>query len=117
MTDPGILSSSFDDTKQGKVLADGTLTITIAPTQSFMTWIIGQITVEMANAPIGAVCVLRKRGALVTPLIPTGDAAGGDPPLLLRAGETATVKWTGCTPNAVGTVFYMYDQIDPRNLG
>lgn len=117
MATPGVLSSSFDNTKQETVKVDGTCTVTIAPTQSFMTWIIGQITVEMPNAPIGSTCSLRKRGALVSAAVPTGDAIGGDPPLVLRAGETATITWTGATPGDVGTVFYMYDQVDPRTIG
>jgi hypothetical protein len=112
----GALTSGYDDSKEGRVLADGTLTLTIAPTQSYMTWIIGQITVEMPTAPLGATCELRKLGALVTPLIPTADAAGGDPPVVLRAGESLTVKWTGCTTGDLGRVYWMYDQIDPRKL-
>lgn len=75
----------------------------------FQTWTISQVSVEMATAPIGATCYLRKNGVGISPLIPTGDAASGDPPILLRPGETMTVEWAGCTPGDVGSVYLIYD--------
>lgn len=106
----------FDDTKQDTVDAAGNLTIEIRPSQSFMTWIIYQVTTEMPDAPIGATSAIRKRGALITPMLPTGDVGGGDPPVTLRAGESLTVEWEGATPGDVATVWYSYGQIDPRQL-
>lgn len=91
------------------VAANGTATATITTGTQFQTWIVSQISVEMASAPIGATCALRKGGFLISPLIPTGDAASGEPPITLRPGEQLTVTFTGCTPNAVGNVFVIYD--------
>jgi len=91
------------------VAAAGTATATIQTRSNFRTWTVSQVSVEMPGAPIGATCDARKDGALITPLIPTGDAASGDPPIVLRPGQTLTVEFAGCTPGAVGTVFVVYD--------
>lgn len=89
--------------------AGGTATLAIQTGSNFQSWTVSQVSVEMATAPIGSTCSLRKNGVLISPLIPTGDAASGDPPIQLRPGETMTVVWTGCTPGSVGTVFLVYD--------
>lgn len=91
------------------VTAAGTATVPITTGTQLQTWRVDQVSVEMPTAPIGATCTLRKGGALITPLIPTGDAAAGDPPITLRPGETVTVEFAGCTPGDIGTVYLMYD--------
>lgn len=99
------------DDRAYSVLVDGAgnATATIQTGSSFRTWTVSQISVEMPSAPLGATCDARKNGALITPLIATGDAATGDPPVTLRPGETLTVAFAGCTPGDVGTVFLIYD--------
>lgn len=89
--------------------ASGNAVAAIQTGSSFRTWTVSQISVEMPTAPLGATCDARKGGALITPLIPTGDAATGDPPVILRPGETLTVAFAGCTPGDVGTVFLIFD--------
>lgn len=91
------------------VAANGEATVTIRTRTRLQTWTLQQVSVEMATAPIGAVCELRRNGFLVTPLIATGDAAAGDPPVPLRGTDVATVKWTGGTPGDVGRVFVLFD--------
>jgi hypothetical protein len=88
---------------------DGTATARVQTKTKFQTWTISQVSVEMATAPLGATCDVRKDGALITPLIPTGDAASGDPPVTLRPGQTLTVAFAGCTPGSVGGVYLIYD--------
>jgi hypothetical protein len=85
-----------------------TLTLTIKPTRR-QSWTVQQVSCEMESAPAGATCALRKNGTLITPLVPTGDAAAGDPPVPLRAGEVMTVKWSGVTAGLLGRIIVLYD--------
>lgn len=98
---------TFDDQYQGIVAANGTCTVRFGPAYN-NTWVLSQISTEMLSAPSGATSVLRKMGAFVSFLIATGDAAGGDPPLPVRGGETVTVEWEGCTPGDIGRVYVIY---------
>jgi hypothetical protein len=91
------------------VAASGAAVVAFGPTSRAQTWTVSQVSVEMAAAPIGATCALRRGDRLVTLLIPTGDVAGGDPPVVLRGGETLTVQWGGCTAGDIGHVFVIYD--------
>jgi hypothetical protein len=92
----------------GKVTAAGTLTITIKPTGR-QTWTVNQVSISMTTAPIGATCYLKKNGVIVTPMVASGDAAGGDPPVVVRLVDKLTVEWAGCTSGVVGTVLVIYD--------
>lgn len=94
------------------VKADGTATFEISPTSTF-AWSVSQVTTELA-APVGAVSALRLDGFLVTALIATGDAAGGDPPILVQPGQTLSVEWTGATPGTIGKIFVVYDEVADR---
>lgn len=99
------------DTKEftAAVITGGTATVTVRTRTRLQTWSLQQVSVEMPSAPIGATCEFRRNGFLVTPLIPTGDAADGDPPIPLRGSDVVTVKWTGCTVGAIGRVLVVYD--------
>jgi hypothetical protein len=92
------------------VAANGTATATIVTGSRRRRWTVSQVSVEMSAAPIGATCALRLNGVLVTPLVPTGDAAGGDPPVTLEGTDVLTVAWAGCTPGQVGSVLALYDE-------
>jgi hypothetical protein len=96
-----------DATYTGKVGAAGTATITVQ-TRSMRAWEISQISVELAAAPTGATADIRKNGYLVTPVIPTGDTAAGDPPVRILPTDSLTINWYGCTNGQIAkaTVFY-----------
>jgi len=90
------------------VAGDGTAVATIQPTTG-RGWKVSQVSVELAAAPTGATCNVRRNGALVTPIIPTGDVASGEPPVDLQVGDELTVQWAGCTPGQVGRVLIIYE--------
>jgi len=94
----------------GAVDAAGNLTLTITP--GFKPWLVQQVSIEMLTAPAGATCMLRKRGLLISPLIPPADVAAGDPPITLYQGEPLTVEWAGCTPGDQGTAIIIYQQVE-----
>jgi len=73
-----------------------------------VAWQVEQITIEMPTAPFGAVASLRVNGSLVTPLVPNGDAAAGDPPLPVYPGDEVVIEWTGCTPGDQGKALLIY---------
>lgn len=87
--------------------AAGICTITFTSTTQ-EPWEVSQITVEMPTAPVGAACFLRVNDALVSPLIATGDAAAGDPPLPVLPGDRVEIQWTGATPGAQGKALLIY---------
>lgn len=95
------------------VAAGGTATATIRVQDGINTWTVNQVSIEMANAPVGATAELRYNGRLVTPMIPTGDVADGSPPVILRPADTLTVEWAGCTPGDVGAALVFYDDGRP----
>jgi len=90
--------------------AAGTAVITVL--SGFKPWLISQVSIEMLTAPAGSVCMLRKRGQLITPLIPSADAAAGDPPITLYPGEPLTITWTGATPNDQGQATVIYELVE-----
>lgn len=67
-----------------------------------------QVAAEMAGAA-AAVCAIRRNTWLVCPIVATGDAGAGDPPIWLWPGDEMTVEWTGAPPGAVGKVTVFYD--------
>ena len=74
---------------------------------------VSQVSVEMSGTgAASASCVVRRNGALVCPLVPTGDAAAGDPPVpLAPPGDQLTVEWTSAPNGLVGTatIFFTAD--------
>ena len=101
----------------GEAIYDGivaagatTLTVTIGPVAPNRRWTVSQVSVDLSAAPAGSTCYLRKGGRMITPLVPTGDVAGGDPPVMLRGGESMTVEWTGLTAGQIGRVLAIYDE-------
>lgn len=91
----------------GRSDANGDLTITIRSGRQ--TWNVQQVTVEMLESDGGVRCDLRKNGKLITPLVPNQDAAGGDPPIVLRPSDRMTVQWSGAGPNRAADVLVIYD--------
>src|SRR5262245_56184745 len=91
------------------VNAAGAATVSFTPRGSQL-YRVTQVAVEMAASGAGsAVCAIRRNGALVTPVVGTGDAAGGDPPIWLWPGDSLTVEWTSAPVGAVGKATIFYD--------
>lgn len=88
--------------------ANGDLTIVVRA-QARQRWTVNQVSIECDDAPGGAICNLRKNGKLVSPLVPNGDAAGGDPPVKIAGSDQLTIEWTGLDPGDVGQVLIIYD--------
>jgi hypothetical protein len=103
-----------DQTYSGVVTAAGTLTIPIGPGTKARTWVVSQVSTELSSAPIGATCMMRKNGAPVTPMVATGDVAGGDPPVTLYGSDLLQLVWTGCTPGTTANVYVIYDEVANR---
>lgn len=95
------------------VAANGTAVVTIRPEDGINTWRVTQISAENPGAPAGSTCEIRKNGSFISALIPTGDAAGDDPAVILQPSDSLTVTWTLCTPGQVCKVFAFYDDGRP----
>lgn len=87
--------------------AAGVCTITFR-SQSQVAWEVSQITIDFPTAPFGAAATLRINDSLVTPLVPVGDAAAGDPPLPVYPGDVVTIEWTGVTAGTQGKALVIY---------
>lgn len=103
-----------DTRMTSQVTAAGIALIEFRVANGIGTWKVQQVSTEMGTAPIGATCEIRKNGAPVTPMIATGDVAGGDPPVTLLAQDVMTIRWAGCTPGDVGTATIFYDDGRPE---
>ncbi len=93
-------------TTAGTVPASGFLALAFNPRGNQLNKVT-QVAAEMAGAG-AAIGVIRRNGAIVTPFVPTGGAAGGDPPIWLWPGDTLTVEWSSAPVGALGkaTIFY-----------
>lgn len=94
--------------------AAGNATVTFKPPTFRSSYIVQQVSVEYALAPIACTCFVRKNGRLITPMIPTGDAASGDPPIPLNGGsDKMTVTFANGKPGDIVNVFIIYDDGSP----
>jgi hypothetical protein len=92
--------------------ASGNAVVEIFSKSRNRNWIVQQVSVRMASAPAGTTCVLEKNGIYVTTMIPTGDSAAGDPPILLRGiSDKLTVRWQHATPGNLATVLAIFDEV------
>jgi hypothetical protein len=96
------------------ISAAGTATVTFKPPTFRASYSVQQVSVEYATAPIACTCDVRKNGRLITPMIPTGDAASGDPPIPLNGGsDKMTINFAHGTPGDTVNVFIIYDDGSP----
>jgi len=73
-----------------------------------VAWQVSQITIDMPAAVAGTQAELRINDALVTPLIPFGDAAAGEPPLPVYPGDVVDILWTGAVAGTQGKALVIY---------
>jgi len=106
--------SQVQEGKTSVVDASGYATAVIRP-RTGQTWTMQQVSVELLTAPpAGCTAALRKNGWLITPMVPAGDSAGGDPPIVLRGGPDAmTVSVYLATPGQTMRAFFIYDDGRP----
>ena len=94
--------------------AAGTAVVQFKPPTFRAAYIVQQVSVEYALAPISCTCTVRKNGRFITLMIPTGDAASGDPPIPLNGGsDIMTVTFANGTPGDIVNVFIIYDDGSP----
>jgi hypothetical protein len=95
-------------------LADstGTGTITFAPVQGGLQWIIWQIAVETIPVRTGNTATLRRNGRYISSTV-TGSSASsqGPPALAYNPGDTMTMTWTGMTEGDECIVTVLYEQV------
>lgn len=91
----------------GTVPASGTLVLAYRTRGNQLTRVT-QATAEMSGGATAA-CALRLNSYLISPLVPTGDAASGDPPIYVGPGDELTIEWTGATPGLTGKMVVIYD--------
>lgn len=98
-----------DTRRTAQVSGTGAATIEFRVANGIGTYMVQQVSTDMPTAPIGSQCWIRKNGGPVTPMIPTGDVAGGDPPVRVLSTDVMTIEWTGCTPGDIGIATIFYD--------
>ena len=91
----------------GTVPASGVLTLTFRA-RGNETYRCTQATAEMTGGA-AAICALRLNGGLISPMVSTGGAAAGDPPIWVGPGDDLTVEWTSATPGLIGKMLVIYD--------
>lgn len=91
----------------GAADAAGDLTLTFRG-RSSQAVRVTQVTAEMPTGA-GGRCSVRVDGALISPLVPTGDAASGEPYIWVQPGSELTVEWTGAPAGAEGAMVVIYD--------
>lgn len=96
-------------TTTATVPASGNIDLSIRPGSTRYSWTVRQVATDAPGIGSGARCQLVKGANIITPLVPSGTAAGGDPPVTLRPGQSLTVRWTGATPGVPVKATFMYD--------
>jgi len=91
----------------GTADANGDLTLTWRPSSSRQARAT-QVTAEMDDAG-SATAKVRLNGALITPILPTGGAAGGEPYIWVGPGDELTVTWAGAPAGGLGRMVVIYD--------
>jgi hypothetical protein len=104
--------AQYTETYSATATAAGVAEVSIRPPR-IQAWSMLQMSVEMPNAPVGSSCVLRQNGNMITPFVPTGDVAAGEPPIQVLASDTMTVRWESVTPGEVGKVMVIYSMGEP----
>jgi hypothetical protein len=103
-----------DEPFTARVAANGIATVRFKTSNTRQKYTVQQVTTEYPTSPLGCVCNIRKNGNLISPMIPTGDAASGDPPIVLSQNDIMTVVFSSATPGDTVSVFVIYDDGTPE---
>ena len=66
-----------------------------------LTGAVQQVSVSADNIGGSASCAVYRENVAISPLVPEGRCAAGDPPVPVRLGQRLRVAWVGCTPGGV----------------
>lgn len=97
-----------DQARSGVIGAAGTATLTFQPTGG-QNWVVSQVSISAPTVGASATCVVNRDGYLITPMVPQGDAAAGDPPIVVRNGQRLTVVWGAAVVGAGVQALVIYD--------
>lgn len=77
-------------------IGSSTATVNMGHNMANMSWVMAQVSVGTDPFVPGATAIISKGSQKITSTpVGSADGATGDPPILLGAGETLTVNWTG----------------------
>jgi hypothetical protein len=94
-------------TTSGTVPASGTLTLTFR-TRGNQATRATQVTAKMTGGA-SAICELQLNGRLISPMVPTGGAAGGLPYPSVGPGDELSLVWTGAPVGRTGEILVIYE--------
>lgn len=93
------------------VAADGTASCVLTVSSPRVYYVVSQVSVMAPDVGGAASAGLYRDDMLITPLVPQGDAAAGDPPIDVRPGQRLTVDWAGGDQGAVCNALFMYEEV------
>lgn len=100
-----------DQNYSATVGASGAGTLTIAP-KGVQQWLVRQVSWLVTTVvPSVASVNLKKNGRQISQVTAQRDEIGGEPPVLLRPGDTLTLEYTGLTAGQVINATALYDII------
>lgn len=105
-----VFPNPFSLPLQGRVPANGILEVFFGPPLN-INWTIEQVSIKMLTAPSGSACDLYQMGSLHAPAHSARKATFANGDVYLNAGETMSVRWTGCTPGDIGEVLVNYRKV------
>lgn len=94
------------------VAADGTAGCDLIVTSPRVFYRVRQVSIMAPDVGGAASAGLYLDDMLISPMVPQGDAAAGDPPVDLRPGRRMAVAWTGADPGAMCNAYFIYDEIE-----
>lgn len=90
--------------------ASGNATVTIPPVKSGLQWTVPQFSVESIPTRVGASCVTRMNGNLITSTQVVPSTAAGVPAILVNAGDVLTFTFAGLTQGDTAKVTLSYNE-------
>lgn len=103
----------LSDTITATLDSGGNGTARISNQNSATLWIVRQVSVITSPRSDGCTCTLTPPIGIIDTsyFAGTGDVAGGDPPIFLRAGDFIDAIFENGPASGVGIVTYYYDEV------